>query len=216
MYAFSENFVLPVSHDEVVHGKSPLIGKMPGDEWRRFANVRSFLGYMFSHPGKKLMFMGCEIGQTSEWNYQRSVPWDLLNYPIHRGLQMLVRDLNFLYRAEPALHQVDFHWEGFSWVDFHDIEGSVISFCRYSKDRKQILMFVCNFTPMPRYNYRLSVDHGGQYRQILNTDDTRYGGSGVTNHAVIEAQPSEHPGRRFQVTLTLPPLGVIGFRVLEP
>ena len=216
VYAFSENFVLPVSHDEVVHGKSPLIGKMPGDEWRRFANVRSFLGYMFSHPGKKLMFMGCEIGQTSEWNYQRSVPWDLLNYPIHRGLQMLVRDLNFLYRAEPALHQVDFHWEGFSWVDFHDIEGSVISFCRYSKDRKQILMFVCNFTPMPRYNYRLSVDHGGQYRQILNTDDTRYGGSGVTNHAVIEAQPSEHPGRRFQVTLTLPPLGVIGFRVLEP
>jgi 1,4-alpha-glucan branching enzyme len=213
VYAFSENFVLPVSHDEVVHGKSPLIGKMPGDEWRRFANVRSFLGYMFSHPGKKLMFMGCEIGQTSEWNYQRPIPWDLLNYPVHRGLQMLVRDLNFLLRSESALHEVDFHWEGFEWVDFHDVDSSVISFHRYSKNRRQKLLFVCNFTPQVRHNYRLHVNHAGHYRQILNTDHKRYGGSGVDNAPVIDAQPSGHPGRPFCVTMTLPPLAVTGFRI---
>jgi 1,4-alpha-glucan branching enzyme len=213
VYAFSENFVLPVSHDEVVHGKSPLIGKMPGDEWRRFANVRAFLGYMFTHPGKKLMFMGCEIGQTSEWNYQASIPWDLLNYPIHRGMQMFVRDLNFLYRSAPALYEVDFHWEGFAWVDFHDIDGSVIAFHRISKDRSQVLLIVCNFTPLPRYDYQLTVDYAGQYRQILNSDDSRYGGSGVGNPPVVDSYPNRHPGRAHRISLTLPPLAVIAFQV---
>ena len=215
VYAFSENFVLPISHDEVVHGKSPLVGKMPGDEWRRFANVRSFFCYMYAHPGKKLMFMGCEIGQTTEWNYQRSVPWDLLNYPIHRGMQMLVRDLNVLYTSEPALHEVDFHWEGFAWVDFHDVDGSVIAFHRFSKSKTQTLLFVCNFTPQPRHAYVLTVDYAGQYRQILNSDDIRYGGSGVVSPPVIEAEPNPHPGRPYRVTLTLPPLGVIGFRIVD-
>jgi 1,4-alpha-glucan branching enzyme len=216
VYAFSENFVLPVSHDEVVHGKSPLLGKMPGDEWRRFANARAFLCYMYTHPGKKLMFMGCEIGQTTEWNFQRSIPWDLLNYPVHRGLQMMVRDLNALYSSEPALHEVDFHWEGFSWVDFHDVDGSVIAFHRFSKDRKQTLLFVCNFTPLPRHNYVLHVDFPGQYREILNSDDNRYGGSGVSNPPMIEAVPNPHPGRPYCITLTIPPLGVAGFRLVKP
>jgi len=215
VYAFSENFVLPVSHDEVVHGKSPLLGKMPGDEWRRFANVRAFFCYMYAHPGKKLLFMGCEIGQTTEWNFQRSVPWDLLNYPVHRGMQMLVRDLNTLYASEPAMHEVDFHWEGFSWVDFHDVDGSVIAFHRFSKDRKQTLLFVCNFTPLPRHGYVLNVDYSGQYRQILNSDDSRYGGSGVSNLQVIEAEANPHPGRPYRILLTIPPLGVVGFRVVN-
>ena len=135
LYAFTENFLLPISHDEVVHGKASLIGKMPGDEWRRFANVRAFLSYMYGHPGKKLLFMGCEIGQTTEWDYQASVAWDLLNFPIHRGLQTLVRDLNRLYVNEAALYEVDFHWDGFQWVDLNDIENSVISFLRFSQDR---------------------------------------------------------------------------------
>jgi 1,4-alpha-glucan branching enzyme len=170
---------------------------------------------MYAHPGKKLMFMGCEIGQTTEWNFQRSVPWDLLNYPVHRGTQMLVRDLNALYASEAALHEVDFHWEGFAWVDFHDIDGSVIAFHRFSKDRKQTLLFVCNFTPLPRHGYLLHVDYAGQYRQILNSDDLRYGGSGVSNPPVIEAEPNPHPGRPYRISLTLPPLAVVGFRVVS-
>ena len=213
VYAFSENFVLPVSHDEVVHGKSPLVGKMPGDEWRRFANVRAFLGYMFTHPGKKLLFMGCEIGQTTEWNYQSSVEWGLLQYPPHQGVQSFVRDLNALYRAERALYEVDFHWEGFEWVDFHDIDGSVIAFHRLAKDRENILLVVCNFTPLPRYDYELSVDYNGEYRQILNSDDPRYGGSGIGNPAVIEAEARNHPGRPYRIRVTLPPLAVVVFRL---
>ena len=213
IYAFTENFLLPISHDEVVHGKASLIGKMPGDEWRRFANVRSFLCYMYGHPGKKLLFMGCEIGQTTEWNYQSSVTWDLLNFPLHRGLQTLVRDLNGLYTNEPALYEVDFHWDGFQWVDLNDIENSVISFLRFSEGRGQKIMFVCNFTPVVRRDYRLKVEDDGFYRQVLNSDDTRYGGSGVGVVDGIWAEPNRHLGKPYELNLTLPPLAVMAFRV---
>ena len=213
LYAFTENFLLPISHDEVVHGKASLVSKMPGDEWRRFANTRAFLAYMYGHPGKKLLFMGCEIGQTTEWNYQSSVPWDLLNFPIHRGLQTLVRDMNRLYVNEPALYEVDFHWDGFQWVDLNDIENSVISFLRFSADRHQSIMFVCNFTPIVRRDYRIAVEHDGFYRQILNTDDARYGGSGVGGVDGLWAEPNPHLGKPYVLNLTLPPLGVMAFRL---
>jgi len=213
LYAFTENFLLPISHDEVVHGKASLISKMPGDEWRRFANVRAFLGYMYGHPGKKLLFMGCEIGQTTEWNYQSSVSWDLLNFPIHRGLQTLVRDLNRLYVNEPAMYEVDFHWDGFQWVDLNDIENSVISFLRFSAGREQKLMFVCNFTPMVRRDYKIAVEHDGFYRQILNTDDTRYGGSGVGVVDGVWTEQNPHLGKPYMLNLTLPPLAVMAFRL---
>jgi len=213
LYAFTENFLLPISHDEVVHGKASLISKMPGDEWRRFANVRAFLGYMYGHPGKKLLFMGCEIGQTTEWNYQSSVSWDLLNFPIHRGLQTLVRDLNRLYVNEPAMYEVDFHWDGFQWVDLNDIENSVISFLRFSAGREQKLMFVCNFTPMVRRDYKIAVEHDGFYRQILNTDDARYGGSGVGVVDGVWTEQNPHLGKPYMLNLTLPPLAVMAFRL---
>ena len=213
LYAFTENFLLPISHDEVVHGKASLLSKMPGDEWRRFANTRAFLSYMYGHPGKKLLFMGCEIGQTTEWNYQASVPWDLLNFPIHRGLQTLVRDLNKLYSAEPSLWEVDFHWEGFQWVDLNDIDNSVISFLRFSADRKSILMFVCNFTPNPRHGYRLAVEHDGYYRQILNSDEQRYGGTGLGCVDGVWTEKNPNLGKPYVLDLTLPPLAVIAFRM---
>ena len=213
LYAFTENFLLPISHDEVVHGKASLISKMPGDEWRRFANVRTFLSYMYGHPGKKLLFMGCEIGQTTEWNYQSSVSWDLLNFPIHRGLQTLVRDLNRLYANEPALYEVDFHWDGFQWVDLNDIENSVISFLRFSQDRQQRILFVCNFTPVVRRDYKINVEDDGFYRQILNSDDSRYGGSGVGGVDGIWAEPNRHLGKPYVLNFTLPPLAVMAFRL---
>ena len=213
LYAFTENFLLPISHDEVVHGKASLLGKMPGDEWRRFANVRTFLSYMYGHPGKKLLFMGCEIGQTTEWNYQSSVSWDLLNFPIHRGLQTLVRDLNRLYVNEPALYEVDFHWDGFQWVDLNDIENSVISFLRFAQDRRQKVMFVCNFTPVVRRDYRIAVEDDGFYRQILNSDDSRYGGSGVGVVDGAWTEANADLGKPYLLNLTLPPLAVMAFRV---
>lgn len=212
LYAFTENFLLPISHDEVVHGKASLLSKMPGDEWRRFANARAFLSYMYGHPGKKLLFMGCEIGQTTEWNYQSSVSWDLLNYPIHRGLQTLVRDLNRLYTTEPAFYEVDFHWDGFEWVDLNDIDNSVISFMRYSKQRQSMILFVCNFTPIVRQNYNLAVERDGFYRRILNSDDHRYGGSGVGMVDGYWTHPNPNLGKPYRLTLTLAPLAVMAFR----
>jgi 1,4-alpha-glucan branching enzyme len=163
LYAFTENFVLPISHDEVVHGKRSLLSKMPGDMWQMFANVRAFLAYMYAHPGKKLLFMGCEIGQWEEWNHDRGLPWELLHFDLHRKLQALVRELNRLYRSHPAFYEVDFHWEGFEWVDFRDVDGSTISFIRRGTARKPFLLFVCNFTPVPRLNYRVGVPDPGVY-----------------------------------------------------
>ncbi|MDX1978687.1 MAG: 1,4-alpha-glucan branching protein GlgB [Bryobacteraceae bacterium] len=213
LYAFTENFLLPISHDEVVHMKGSLISRMPGDEWQRFANVRAFLAYMWAHPGKKLLFMGQEIGQYEEWSEKRAVRWDLLGFDYHRNLQNMVRELNRLYRSEPAFHEVDFHWEGFEWVDLSDVDQSVISFLRFARDRSRFLLFVCNFTPVPRHNYRIGVPHKGVYRELLNTDAAQFGGSNVGNGGAVMAEPTEWQGRPASVSLTLPPLAVI---VLKP
>ncbi len=212
LYAFSENFVLPISHDEVVHGKRSLISKMPGDEWQRFANVRAFLAYMYGHPGKKLLFQGQEIGQYEEWNYEVSTRWDLLSYDYHRKLQAFVKELNRLYRSEPALYQVDFHHSGFEWIDFHDVEGSVISFLRRAEDPAEWLLFVCNFTPVPRQDYRVGVPEPGFYEEILNSDSEYFGGSNVGNGGLVVSEETPWHGRAYSVCLTLPPLGVLVFK----
>ena len=213
LYAFTENFLLPVSHDEVVHGKGHLVSKMPGDEWQRFANVRAFLGYMFAHPGKKLMFMGCEIGQTWEWNHNESLPWQLLNYAVHNRLQTFVRELNALYRREPALYQVDDDFRGFEWIDFRDAEASVISFMRFAQDRSDFIVIVCNFTPTPRLKYRIGVPQPGVYREILNTDAEMFGGSNMGNagFAATENVPCHH--HPVSLSITLPPLAVVAFKL---
>jgi 1,4-alpha-glucan branching enzyme len=212
LYAFTENFLLPISHDEVVHGKSALIGKMPGDEWQRFANVRAFLGYMYGHPGKKLLFMGQELGQYEEWDWQGQIRWDLLEYPYHRKLQALVSELNRLYRELPALFEVEHSFAGFEWIDIHDVDSSVISFVRRAKDTEDFLVFVCNFTPQPRMNYRVGVPRAGHYGEILNTDAEMFGGSNVGNFGGRTADAVEAHGRAHSVSLTLPPLAVIVLR----
>lgn len=211
-YAFSENFVLPLSHDEVVHGKGSLIGKMPGDEWQQNANLRLLFGYMYGHPGKKLLFMGGEIGQWPEWNHEGSIEWHVLNYPFHRGVQKWVRDLNHFYRTEPALYELDFRMEGFEWIDFHDWENSIISFIRKGKTTSDIILVVCNFTPVPRENYLIGVPRGGFWKEMLNSDADFYGGSGIGNAGGVEAIPQSVFGRPYALSLTLPPLGVLFFK----
>ncbi|MCC6263068.1 MAG: 1,4-alpha-glucan branching protein GlgB [Bryobacterales bacterium] len=208
LYAFSENFILPISHDEVVHGKRSLMGKMPGDEWQRFANARAFFAYMWTHPGKKLIFMGSDVGQYEEWDSSRSVRWELLQWGYHRGLQSTLRRLNELYRSEKALHQVEFHWSGFEWIDINDVESSVITFLRRAEDRNDFLVVLCNFTPAVRHGYSVGVPEGGIYAEIFNSDATEFGGSGVSNGDYLEARPQPMHGRPFSVTVTLPPLGV--------
>ncbi|MFN9754233.1 MAG: 1,4-alpha-glucan branching protein GlgB [bacterium] len=212
LYAFSENFLLPVSHDEVVHGKSSLLGKMPGDEWQRFANVRAFLGYMYTHPGKKLLFMGQEIGQYEEWNENASCNWALLDYPLHRQLQHYVAELNALYRRLPALYERDHQADGFEWVDFRDVESSVIAFSRKAKDPRDWLLVVCNFTPLERRGYRIGVPEPGTYIELLNSDSHFFGGSNVGNHGWVLAGETPQHGRPYSVSLTLPPLGVLVFQ----
>jgi len=212
LYAFSENYMLPVSHDEVVHGKASLIGKMTGDEWQRFANARAFLAYMYGHPGKKLLFMGCELGQYEEWNENAQLRWDLLQYDYHRKLQTFVQALNALYRREKALYEVDFHWEGFAWVDFRDVESSVISFLRFAKDKRDFLLFVCNFTPVVRSGYRIGVPAAGWYEEILNSDSAWFGGSNTGNGGRVRAEAVPNHGHPASVVLTLPPLGVLALK----
>src|SRR5215471_16891273 len=214
LYAFHENFVLPISHDEVVHGKGSLLNKMPGDEWRQFANARAFLAYMWTHPGKKLLFMGQEIGQRAEWNHNEGVQWWLLEFDYHRKLQTLMRELNSLYRAHPALHQVDFHYSGFEWVDFHDADNSIIAFLRRAEDPKDFLVVCCNFTPVPRQGYGFGVPEEGVYEEILNTDAEAFGGSNMGNGGKVEAEPVEQHGRPYSISVTLPPLAVVVFKKL--
>ena len=211
-YAFYENFVLPLSHDEVVHGKGALIGKMPGDSWRQFANLRLLYGYMWGHPGKKLLFMGGEFGQRREWAHEESLEWHVLQYAEHEGLRRWVADLNRLYRAEPALHQIDFEQPGFEWVDCNDSEQSVLSFLRRPRDGSALLLVVCNFTPVPRMNYVVGVPGGGYWREIANSDATLYGGSGMGNLGGIEAAPVAAHGRFHSLAITLPPLAVLMFK----
>ncbi|MBN1195347.1 MAG: 1,4-alpha-glucan branching protein GlgB [Methanomicrobiaceae archaeon] len=211
VYAFTENFILPLSHDEVVHGKGSLIGRMPGDDWQKFAGLRLLFGYMYTHPGKKLLFMGGEFGQRSEWDHTRSLEWHVLDYPPHEGVQRWVRDLNRLYRSEPALHKRDFSPEGFAWVDHLDWEQSVVSYLRNSDD--STVLAACNFTPVPRHGYRIGVPAGGFWRELLCSDAVCYGGSGCGNFGGCGAEPVPSHGYPFSLSLTLPPLGVV---VLKP
>jgi 1,4-alpha-glucan branching enzyme len=208
-YAFFENFVLPLSHDEVTYGKGALIGKMPGDEWQKNANLRLLFGYMYGHPGKKLLFMGGEFAQWREWYHEESLEWHVLHYPSHQEVQRWVKDLNHLYQTEPALYELDFRKEGFEWVDFCDWEGSIISFLRKGKSTDDILLVICNFTPVPRHNYRIGVPRGGFWREVLNSDAKIYGGSGHGNFGGVEATPVPSHGKYHSLSLTLPPLGVL-------
>jgi 1,4-alpha-glucan branching enzyme len=216
IYAFTENFVLPISHDEVVYGKRALLDKMPGDEWQRFANARAFLSYMYGHPGKKLLFMGSEIGQTAEWNSQAQVEWWLLQFPIHQKFKTFCAALNTLYRSEPAMYEVDFqHW-GFEWIDFHDHENSIISFIRRGKHREDYLVFVCNFTPAPHRDYRIGFPEAGLHREIFNSDAGIFGGSNMGNGGSVKALPAASHGRPASAALVIPPLGVLVFKPDRP
>jgi len=208
-YAFYENFILPLSHDEVVHGKGSLIGKMPGDEWQRFANLRLLFSYFYTHPGKKLLFMGGELGQWKEWNHETSLDWHILQYPWHSGINHLVKDLNHLYKNDPALHELDFELDGFRWIDFSDWQNSVISFLRKGKTTDEPVLVVCNFTPVPRYHYRLGCPLPGSWKEVLNSDAKEYYGSGVHNPEFIEAEKKSCHGLEYSLSLTLPPLGVL-------
>ena len=208
-YAFTENFVLPLSHDEVVYGKGSLIGKMPGDEWQQFANLRLLYGYMWGHPGKKLVFMGGEFGQKSEWQHDSSLEWHVLQYPLHAGVQSWVRDLNRFYRETPALYEVDFSADGFEWIDCNDTESSVIAFLRKDRTRGTVVLVICNFTPIVRENYRVGVPRGGMWRERLNSDAQHYGGSGQGNLGAVEAAPLPAHGRFHSLNLRLPPLAAL-------
>jgi 1,4-alpha-glucan branching enzyme len=213
LYAFTENFILPFSHDEVVHGKGSMIAKMPGDEWQKHANLRALYGYMFTHPGKKLMFMGCELAQWREWNHDRQLEWESLGDPLHEGMQRWVRDLNRAYQADPALWEVDFNAAGFRWIDPNDSENSVISFVRCADSETDHAIVVVNFTPVPREGYRIGVPHAGAYREVLNSDAGIYGGSNVGNGGRVTCASEPSHGFPHSLTLTLPPLG---FLLLKP
>jgi len=212
LYAFTENFLLPLSHDEVVYGKRSLLNKMPGDAWQKFANLRLLFGYMFAQPGKKLMFMGDEFGQWNEWNHDKALDWHLLDQPPHSGLKRWVRDLNTAYRAFPALHELDCHPDGFSWVDCNDVAQSVLSLLRRDRSTNDLVLVVCNFTPEPRHNYRVGVPRAGHWDEVLNGDATLYGGSGQGNIGGAKSNPVPWHGHPQSLNLTLPPLATVAFR----
>jgi 1,4-alpha-glucan branching enzyme len=212
LYAGTENFVLPLSHDEVVHGKASLVAKMPGDDWQKFANLRVLLGWMYGQTGKKLLFMGGEFGQWREWNHEEQLQWNLLDYAPHQGLQRWVEDLNRVYRSEPALHESDTDPSGFEWIDANDSENSVVSFIRKARSTEEIILVLCNFTPLPRPNYLVGVPRGGLWSEALNSDATLYGGSGWGNLGGLEALPISMHGRPRALNLTLPPLSCVFFK----
>ena len=211
IYAFQENFVLPLSHDEVVYGKGSLLGKMPGDEWQRFANLRALLGYMYAQPGKKLLFMGIEIAQWSEWQHDQSLDWHALDDPRHAGMRQWVRDLNRLYRSESALHELDCEPAGFEWIDCRDAESSIVILLRKGRRDERVVLVTCNFTPVPRLNYRVGAPKGGTWKEALNSDAAIYGGSGMGNMGAVEAAPVPAHGRHFSLPLILPPLSILFF-----
>jgi len=210
-YAFTENFMLPFSHDEVVYGKQSLLYKMPGDEWQRFANLRLLYGYMFTHPGTNLLFMGAEFGQSSEWNFQQSLDWHLLQYDFHSGIQTLVKDLNAFYKEHPALYEKQFSAEGFQWIDYGDFENSVLTFMRKGNKKENDLVIACNFTPIPREKYRMGVPKSGQYKEVFSTDAKKYGGSGSKNTIRKTAKKPWH-GHKQSIEITIPPLGMVIFQ----
>ncbi len=215
-YAFFENFILPLSHDEVVYGKGSLLRKMPGDDWQKFANLRLLFGYMFGEPGKKLIFMGGEFGQWDEWYHEQSLDWDLLDHPAHQGVQKWVQDLNRLHREEPAMHELDFSGEGFEWIDFRDADSSVLAFLRKSATTGEIIMIAANFTPVPRTNYRFGVPRAGYWRELLSSDAKIYGGSGYGNLGGMDAVPVPNHGHNYSLSLVLPPLGIVFLKCEAP
>jgi 1,4-alpha-glucan branching enzyme len=209
LYAFTENFVLPFSHDEVVHGKRSMLDKMPGDLWQKHASLRALYGYMFAHPGKKLLFMGSEFGQWREWNVEASLDWHLLDEPMHAGLRRWVQDLNHVYQREPALHQVDFESSGFSWIDCNDSDNSVVSFIRRGRSAADFVVVLVNFTPVPRPAYHIGVPEGGWYRELLNSDGEIYGGSNLGNGGGVLAADEPSHGFNHSMTVVVPPLGCV-------
>jgi 1,4-alpha-glucan branching enzyme len=211
-YAYSENYLLPLSHDEVVHGKGSLVGKMPGNERDKYASLRSLFGFMYTHPGKKLLFMGGEFAQWREWTHDESLEWHALEYDAHRGVQRWVRDLNALYRREPALHELDFEESGFKWVDFNDADHSIVSYLRQGRTTKDIILVVCNFTPLTHHGYRVGVPAGGAWQEVLNSEALEYGGGGLGNAGAAEAGPEPFHGHGQSLSLTLPPLSVLIFK----
>jgi 1,4-alpha-glucan branching enzyme len=212
-YAFSENFMLPLSHDEVVYGKRSIAGRMPGDEWQKFANLRLLYGYMFTHPGGKLLFMGSEFGQSGEWNFEGSLDWYLLEFSYHDGIKKLITGLNNLYKSNPALYEKQFSPEGFEWINYSDHQNAVMSYLRKGDKEKENLVVVCNFTPVVREDYRIGLPKKGKITQIFNTDDVQFGGSGVTNGKAIKIDAEAWNGREFSAAVTLPPLGVVVFKL---
>jgi 1,4-alpha-glucan branching enzyme len=215
LYAFTEHFVLVLSHDEVVHGKRSLLSKMPGDEWQKFANLRMFYAWMYGHPGKKLLFMGGEFGQRREWNHDASLDWHLLDLPKHDGLRRLVQHLNYIYKSEPALWQQDDSYDGFEWIDFHDADNSVVSFIRKSRE-SEMIVFIVNATPIVRHNYRLGVPRAGFYREIINTDGQTYGGGNVGNYGGVQSEDRQWMGREHSILIQLPPLSTLAFKPGSP
>jgi 1,4-alpha-glucan branching enzyme len=209
IYAFHENFILPLSHDEVVHGKGSLINKMPGDEWQKFAGLRSYYGFMWGYSGKKLLFMGNDFGQWQEWNHDKSLEWAALTAPNHQGMKRFVRDLNRVYRSEPALYENDFDWSGFDWLNANDTDNSVFSFVRYAKSSDDFLIIICNFTPLVRYNYRIGTPRGGKYVELINSDNDVYWGSNVCNHGELQSHDVSAFEHNYCLDLTLPPLSTI-------
>ena len=209
--AFSENFVLPLSHDEVVHGKGSLLSKMPGDDWQKFANLRAYFGFMWTHPGKKLLFMGCEIAQHDEWNHDQSIDWHLLDFAPHAGVQKLVKALNHCYRSLPALHQLDTDGHGFAWLDAGNAEQSIFSFLRFGDDREQPVLVVVNLTPSTHQNYSFGVPLEGHYKECLNTDSELYGGSNNGNTGGVSAVAEPLHGQPYRVSITVPPLATVIF-----
>jgi 1,4-alpha-glucan branching enzyme len=212
IYAYNENFILPLSHDEVVHGKAALLAKMPGDEWQKFANLRLLFAYMTAQPGKKLLFMGGEFGQWDEWAHDSSLQWHLTAFERHAGIQRLVRDLNLLYRSEPAMHEGDCESFGFQWIDANDADRSILTFLRKARDEEDVMLVACNFTPVPRHNYRVGVPAAGVWGELLNSDADAYGGSGLGNYGSVEAAPVAYQGYRWSLMLTLPPLSAVFFK----
>lgn len=212
VYAFTENFMLPLSHDEVVHGKGSIVSRMPGDEWQRFANLRLLYGFMFTHPGTKLLFMGNEFGQTSEWNHEASLDWHLIQFGVHKGVQNWVKDINSFYKSEKALYERQFEQSGFEWIDYSDYQNTVIIFRRMSGEPEDDLIVVCNFTPTAKKEYKFGVPFSGEYREVLNSDHNKYGGSGVLNEGGLFTQEGFMHGKKQYLTVTMPPLGIACFK----
>lgn len=207
-YAFTENFMLPLSHDEVVYGKHSIAGRMPGDEWQKYANLRLLYGYMFTHPGTKLLFMGAEFGQSGEWNFEQSLDWHLLQYPFHKGIQTVITELNTLYKSQPALYEKQFSPEGFEWINYSDHENAVMTYIRKGNDTKNDLIVICNFTPVVRENYRIGIPRKGELVEVFNSDAKIFGGSGVQQSGKLKVEATPYDGRDYSIALTLPPLAI--------